>query len=221
MKSLIYKPLLAILAIMVISSFSFHTSAQKGVDVQYDETNIYFVHQNAKKGTLKLVIKNKKEFDDVFGCAMTGGYIPPIDFDRYFMIALVVPHEIAQVRVNPVSLKRDGKKLYFYYSIDMKDRTGVSNRSYAAVLVDRKELSKVEFKEVSSSNDLIPSEPIGDKSLRDQLKYVTAENEQLKKQVAQLEADVDQLRQKISNANQLIYRLKQENEDMKKILGRH
>lgn len=214
-KSLIYKPLLAVLVIMLISGFSFQASAQKGVDVQYDETNIYFVHQNAKKGTLKLIIKNQKEFDDVFGCALTGGHIPPIDFDRYFMIALVVPHEIAQARVKPVSLKRDGKKLYFYYSVDMKDRTGEGNRSYAAVLVDRKELSKVEFKEVSSSNNLVPSEPKGDKSLRDQLKYVTAENEQLKEQVAYLEAKVNKLQENLSDANHYIMILKKEIEKMK------
>lgn len=215
-KSLIYRSLLATL-VLLISSISFLSFAQNGVNVEFEPTNCYFVHQNAKKGTLKLVIKNQKELDDVFGIAVTGP-VGRIDFDRYFMIAYVVPQEIAQVRVKPVSLKRDGKKLYFTYEIDMKDRTGSGNRSYAAILVDRKEPTKVVFQEASAPNDIAKNDSKGPKSLRDQLNYVTTENEQLKNYISELEAQKDYYQKELWKANEILKELKNENDQLKKKL---
>ena len=210
-KSFIYK---AALAMMLFACFSLQAATQSGVDVNYKTENRYFVHQNAKKGTLKLVIKSEKELDDLFGISFIGP-MAPIDFDRYFMIVVVVPKEIAQARVKPVSLKRIGNKLRFSYAIDMNDRTSTTNRSYVALLVDRKEPTKVEFEEVSTTGSSLQNVPKDMKGLRDQLNYVTAENEQLKRQVQEAYADKDALQRKLADAYEKIKALQSEIDQLK------
>lgn len=204
-----FKHLIATMAFMFIACLSLQAVAQNGVDVDFKTENRFFVHQNAKKGTLKLVIKNQKEVDNLFGIAFIGP-ISPIDFDRYFLVVVVVPEEIAQARVKPISLKRIGNKLQFSYYIDMNDRTDSFNRSYIALLVDRKEPTKVDFQEVSTSGEAIQNEPKNMKSLRDQLKYVQAENELLKRQVAELRADKEDLQIKLWKAYDIIKALEEE-----------
>lgn len=205
-KSFIYK---AALAMMLFACFSLQAATQSGADVNYEIENRYFVHQDAKKGTLKLVIKSQEEVEKVFGVAFIGP-MSPIDFDRYFMIVVVVPKEIAQARVKPVSLKRIGNKLRFSYAIDMNDRTDTFNRSYVALLVDRTEPTKVEFQEVSTSGEKLQSLPKNVKELQDQLKYYKAENELLKRQVAELRADKEALQIKLWKLNDEIKALQNE-----------
>ena len=210
-KSFIYK---AALAMMLIACFSLQSAAQSGVDVAYEIVNRYFVHQEAKKGTLKLVIKSQEEVEKVFGVSFIGP-MSPIDFDRYFIIAVVVPKEIAQARVKPMSLKRDGNKLRFSYAIDVNDRTDMSNRSYVAILVDRKEPTKVEFQEVSTTGGSLQNEPKDSKSLRDQLKYVQAENELLKRQVLELDAQKDALQRKLADTYEKMKAMQREIDQLK------
>ena len=215
-----YRPLLAVMVIMLASCFSSQAVAQKGADVDFDQVGGYFVPDDVKDGTLKLVIKSQKDLDRVLHLALVGGYIPPIDFDRYFMIAVVVPKAIAQATVKPVALKRNGNKLFFSYSIDFNNRTGVENRSYAAVLVDRKELAKVEFQEVSQTNKIQQNESGNDKSLRQQLEYIKAENQQLKERANELSAENEQLRTERVGLIQRLKALEEENKRLEKLLHR-
>lgn len=215
-----YRPLLAVMVIMLASCFSSQAVAQKGVDVDFDQVGGYFVPDDVKDGTLKLVIKSQKDLDRVLHLALVGGYIPPIDFDRYFMIAVVVPKAIAQATVKPVALKRNGNKLFFSYSIDFNNRSGVANRSYAAVLVDRKELAKVEFQEVSQTNKIQQNESGNDKSLRQQLEYIKAENLQLKERANELSAENEQLRTERVGLIQRLKALEEENKRLEKLLHR-
>lgn len=210
MKNLLnLKHLATIITILFIGCLSLQSAAQNGVDVKYLNENRFFVHQNAKKGTLKLVIKSEKELDGLFGISFIGP-MAPIDFNRYFMIVVVVPHEIAQATIKPMSLKRNGNKLVFSYAIDMNDRTDTFNRSYVALLVDRTEPTKVEFQEVSTSGEKLQSLPKNVKALQDQLKYYKAENELLKRQVAELRADKEALQIKLWKLNDEIKALQNE-----------
>ena len=206
----IKRSIVVIVAMMLLSCFGYHLHAQSSNEVSYKTENRYFVHGQAKDGLLKLVIKNQKDLDKVFGVAYVGP-MSPVDFDQYFMIVVVVPDEIAQARVKPVSLKREGGKLKFYYTIDKHDRTSTANRSYVAVLVSRNEPTKVDFQEVSSTGENV-SNAGNAKSLNDQLEYIKAENELLQRQLHESLAQQDALRAKLADAYQRIKALEREKE---------
>ena len=216
----LYRLLLAVMIIMLLSCFSSQAVAQNGFNVNFEQMGGYFVPNDVKDGTLKLVIKSQKDLDRVLHLALVGGYIPPIDFDRYFIIAVVVPKSIAQASIKPVALRRNGNKLFFSYAIDYNNRTGVTNRSYTAVLVDRKELTKVEFQEVSQTNNIQQNESNDVKSLRQQLEYIKAENQQLKDRCNMLSAENENLRMEKADLIHRLKALEEENKRLDKLLRR-
>ncbi len=178
-----YKPLLAMMVILLLSCFASDAVAQSGEDVSYVEYVSSSVLKEAKGGTLTLVIKNKKEMDRVFGPSGSIGPSRIIDFDSEFVIAVVVPKNIAKATIEPVSLKRKGNKLVFSYSIDASKKANNNrDRNFIALIVDRKESMKVDFQEVFSNGaPLNDSKNVNE--LRKQVEYLTSENEELKKGV--------------------------------------
>ena len=156
--------------------------------------------------------------DRVFG---PSGFIGPsriINFDTEFVVAVVVPKNIAEATIEPVSLKRKGNKLVFSYTIDASKKANNNNdRNFIALIVDRKEPMKVDFQEVSSSGAAInDSKDVN--ALRKQVKYLTTENEQLKKGVEGLNQRVQELEAERAYYLNMVKELQTENEQLKKIL---
>ncbi|MBO4723099.1 MAG: hypothetical protein J5629_09250 [Muribaculaceae bacterium] len=214
----IFRPFVAVMVIMLLSCFSSHVLAQSGEDVRYEEYGNASVLKGAKDGTLTLVIKNKKDMERVFG---PSGFIGPsriIDFDREFVIAVVVPKNIAEATIEPVSLKRKGNKLVFSYTIDASKKAYNNNdRNFVALIVDRKELMKVDFQEVSS-NGVALNDSKDVNALRKQVKYLTSENEELKKNVQGLLNRIQELEaERVYYINKL-KEVQTENEQLKKIV---
>jgi len=219
-RSIIFRPFVAVIVMLLLSCFSTNASAQSGEDVSYVEYVSSSVLKEAKGGTLTLVIKNKKEMDRVFG---PSGFIGPsriIDFESEFVIAVVVPKNIAKATIEPVSLKRKGNKLVFSYSIDAsKNANNNRDRNFIALIVDRKESMKVDFQEVSSSG--VPQNLPNDvKALRKQVEYLTSENEELKKEVKGLVDEHQKLEAKCLEYKNVIMMLQEENEKLKKSVRR-
>ncbi len=211
------KSLVALLLVMLLSSLSADALAQS--DVSYEEHHTMSVLKGAKDGTLTLVIKSKKELDRVFG---PSGFIGPtrsIDFDDEFVIAVVLPKNIAHASIEPVSLKRNGNKLVFSYTIDPTKMVSYPERNFTAIIVNRSQPMKVDFQEVSSSGT--PMNGSSDvKALRKQVEYLTSENEQLKKGVEQLQRENQILEdQRVTYINK-IKELEAEVEQLKKQVRR-
>ncbi len=214
----IFRPFVAMMLIMVLSCFTSIAIAQVGEDVSYEKYVNASVLKGAKDGTLTLVIKNNKDMDRVFG---PSGFIGPsriINFDTEFVVAVVVPKNIAEATIEPVSLKRKGNKLVFSYTIDASKKANNNNdRNFIALIVDRKEPMKVDFQEVSSSGAAInDSKDVN--ALRKQVKYLTTENEQLKKGVEGLNQRVQELEAERVYYLNMVKELQTENEQLKKIL---
>lgn len=214
----IFRPFVAMMLIMVLSCFTSIAIAQVGEDVSYEKCVNASVLKGAKDGTLTLVIKNNKDMDRVFG---PSGFIGPsriINFDTEFVVAVVVPKNIAEATIEPVSLKRKGNKLVFSYTIDASKKANNNNdRNFIALIVDRKEPMKVDFQEVSSSGAAInDSKDVN--ALRKQVKYLTTENEQLKKGVEGLNQRVQELEAERAYYLNMVKELQTENEQLKKIL---
>lgn len=180
--SMDYKPFLAMMVILLLSCFASNAVAQSGDNVSYKEYPYFSTLKNAKDGTLTLVIKSEKDLERVFGHSGFIGPTPRLDFETSFIIAVVVPKNIAQATIEPVSLKRNGNKLVFSYCIDPVKKTNESSRSYTAIVVDRSQPMKVDFQEVSK-NGAPQNLPNDLKALRKQVEYLTSENEELKKNV--------------------------------------
>ena len=216
----ILRPFVVVMLIMLLSCFTSIAIAQVGEDVSYEKYVNASVLKGAKDGTLTRVIKNNKDMDRVFG---PSGFIGPsriINFDSEFVIAVVVPKNIAEATIEPVSLKRKGSKLVFSYTIDpSKKANNNKDRNYIALIVDRKEPMKVDFQEVSSNG--VPSNDSKDvNALRNQVKYLTSENEQLKKGVQELNDRIQELEAERQYYINMLKDVQAENEQMKKILRR-
>lgn len=209
----VFKTMVVAMALMLLSSFN--AFAQSGEDVPFDTYPYFSTLSNAKDGTLNLVIKSDKDKERVFGPSGFIGPTPTLNFDEMFIIAVVVPKEIAQASIEPVSLKKDGGKLHFYYTIDTKKKTSNSYRSNIAIMVDRKQPTKVVFHDVSQGSINVPKDA---KAQRQQLEYLTHENAELKAGIEQLRDDNLKLE---AERNYLIQQLKERDaqiEKLKKVL---
>ena len=214
-QSMFFKPFVAVMAIMLMSYFSSSAVAQSGDDVSYDEYPHMSTLKDANDGTLTLVIKNKKDLDRVFGPPGIIAPTPIIDFDKHFVIAVVLPKNLAQATIEPVSLKRKGNKLVFSYTIDPTKKVNYDYRNFTAILVDRSQPMRVDFQEVSS-NGVALSGSNDIKALRNQVKYLTSENEELKKGVKGLNERIQELEaERIYYLNK-IKEVQTENEQLKK-----
>ncbi len=204
--------------VALLSCFSLNALAQSGDNVSYEKFANASVLKGAKDGTLTLVIKNQKEMERVFG---PSGFIGPsriINFDNEFLVAVVAPKSIAEATLELVSLKRAGNKLQLSYTIDPTKKANNNNdRNFIALIVDRKEPMKVDFQEVSS--DGAPMKDSKDvNELRNQVKYLTSENESLKNGVQELNDKIQKLEAERLYYIDMLKDVQKQNEQMKKLL---
>ncbi|MBO4722625.1 MAG: hypothetical protein J5629_06805 [Muribaculaceae bacterium] len=124
----------------------------QGVTANYVRMNNYYVSNQMKNGTHKLVIHNQQEFESVFGSAAVmgrNGQPTNIDFRHQFVIAVILPETDRQTTIETVMLKRLGDRLYYSYIIEEGHRTSYTMRPFTAVIVDRNEPSDVVFQRVT------------------------------------------------------------------------
>lgn len=146
---------LSTLVVAMAVMFSSCAVNLNGVTARYNPMNNYFVNNNFQNGTHKLVIHNQRDFESVFGMAAVmgrNGQPTNIDFNRQFVIAIILPETDYQTGVETVMLNRDGNRLYYSYMIHRGHRTSYNIRPFAAVVVDRSEPSDVIFQEVTVSD---------------------------------------------------------------------
>ena len=147
--------LIAVLIAAVAAMLNSCAVNLNGVAANYRPMNNYFVNNNFKDGTHKLVIHNQHDFESVFGMAAVmgkNGQPTSIDFNHQFVVAIILPVTDYQTDVETVMLNRDGNRLYYSYMIKRGHRTSYTIRPFAAVVVDRNEPSDVIFQEVTLSD---------------------------------------------------------------------
>ena len=123
-----------------------------GVTANYNRMYNYYVNNYFNNGTHKLVIHNQQDFDAVFGAgAVMGrnGQPTAINFNRQFVIAIILPETNRQTTIETAMLNRVGDRLYYSYIIEEGHATSYTMRPYTAVVVDRNEPSDVVFQRVT------------------------------------------------------------------------
>ena len=149
MKKTLFLSLSVIVMAIMLSSCAVNLN---GVTANYYRINNYYVNNNFSNGTHKLVIQNQHDFESVFGYgAVMGrnGQPTSIDFNRQFVVAVILPETNRQTSIETALVRRLGDKLYFSYIIEEGHATSYTMRPYTAIVVDRMEPSNVVFQRVT------------------------------------------------------------------------
>ncbi len=97
-------------------------------------------------------IMTAEAFDAIFGMATTmgaDGKPTDIDFQREFVIAVILPETDTATQVTPVRLEKDGNGVItLRYRRTVGAVQSFTTRPFAAIIVDRSESGPVELKEM-------------------------------------------------------------------------
>ena len=97
--------------------------------VPYKEAAHYFVRNDVDTRKVPVQIKTQGDFTRYFGMAtVMGGQPTPIDFDRQFVIAIVLPETTHTTTIHPGTLTDQGDSLQLEYavSVDPAENTWTS-----------------------------------------------------------------------------------------------
>ena len=120
-------------------------------DVPYEVAHNYFVRNDVTE-SVPAKIGSLDEFERYFGMAAfmgKKGQPTPIDFEKQFAIAVVLPETNHSTELHAESLTADGSKLIFIYSVDVASEENTWTQvPMLLILVDRKyERNSVETQE--------------------------------------------------------------------------
>ena len=119
--------LLVILAASLCLAACEHDGSGHGLP--YKEAEHYFLRNNVDGRKVPVKITARNDFDRYFGmAAVMGGQPTPIDFDRQFVIAIVLPETNHTTGIHPGTLSDKGDSLQLEYgvSVDPAENTWTS-----------------------------------------------------------------------------------------------
>jgi hypothetical protein len=122
MKKLIQRTLSAGKNLMVLLVAALCTAGceHDGNGLPYQEAKHYFLRNDANGRNVPVKITTRKEFDRYFGmAAVMGGQPTAIDFDRQFVIAVVLPETNHTTTIRPGTLTDEGEVLKLEYVVSV------------------------------------------------------------------------------------------------------
>lgn len=144
MKKILFE-LAIILSFMVMLSGCKNRHMPKGESVPYVVAENYFVKSSVEKLD-QPIIDSEQEFTDIFGMATTmgdGGRPTSIDWEKQFVIAVVLNETSEYVTVEPKSLQNTEGGLHFRYTVNTGDQLSSSMRPCLILIVDKKYQSRI------------------------------------------------------------------------------
>ncbi|QCX53767.1 hypothetical protein [Elizabethkingia sp. JS20170427COW] len=121
------------------------------INVPYQEAQRYFVKNNFQEGKSEKILKNQKDFEEIFGAAAVMGKegIPTkVDFTKSFVVAVIAPTSSNENEIKIESLQDNGKELKLNYTIVEGKDQGFSTRNTKILILDKKSDKPVVFQEV-------------------------------------------------------------------------
>ena len=147
MKHLTIVLALGALLLLLCSGCSFMDkmyAAQKIDDVatpiQFTTLENYFVRNDVDcSKQQRLIIDNKADFEKYFGMAAHMGGMPTeVNWNKQFVVALVLPETKRATSINPVAVKAtDNNILVFSYQVKKGDRISHTMVPFTAVAIDK------------------------------------------------------------------------------------
>ena len=86
-------------------------------------------------------ITTREEFDSLFGMATlmgADGQPTEIDFDRQFVLAIVLPETDVETEIRPLKLEARGDSLLYSYDITTGEQQSFTTRPLSIIVLDRK-----------------------------------------------------------------------------------
>jgi hypothetical protein len=128
------------LIILALAALCFSSCGQKK-EVPFTEAHNYFV-RNDVTGSVPTKIGSLEAFERYFGMAAfmgKKGQPTPIDFEKQFAIAVVLPETNHSTELHAVNLKDNGQKLTFTYHADVAPEENTWTQvPMLLIFVDRK-----------------------------------------------------------------------------------
>lgn len=147
MKHLTIALVMGALLLLVCNSCSFMDkmyAAQKidevATPIQFTTLENYFVRNDVDcSKQQRLIINNKVDFEKYFGMAAHMGGMPTeVNWDKQFVVALVMPETKRATSIYPVAVKvTDNNVLVFSYQVKKGDNMSHSMVPFTAVAIDK------------------------------------------------------------------------------------
>lgn len=116
------------------------------VNVSYQIAEHYFV-RNTVQNIANPIIEKQEDFDALFGMASTmgkHGQASRIDFNKQFVIALILPETDSSSSMAPLALRKNQQgELHFDYQIIKGEKQTYTIRPCFMLLVDQKDQGKL------------------------------------------------------------------------------
>jgi hypothetical protein len=135
------------LLIMLCSSCSFMDkmyAAQKidevATPIHYTTLENYFVRNDVDcSKQQRLIINNKEDFEKYFGMAAHMGGMPTsVNWNKQFVVALVMPETKRATSINPVAVKvTENNIMVFSYQVKKGDKLSHTMVPFTAVAIDK------------------------------------------------------------------------------------
>ena len=140
MKVFTMNKLSIILIAIAFLSISLSSCNNQRTKVQYETAEGYFILNTVKNdGAYEKKFSTKEEFDSYFGTAATMSSLPtPIDFDKKFAAAYILPVTNTATTINVDSVIWNGNKTEMWLSIKSGDELSYSTRPVKIILIDKK-----------------------------------------------------------------------------------
>jgi hypothetical protein len=108
--------------------------------VPYTTLENYFVRNDVDcSKTQRLIFDNKQDFEGYFGMAATMGGLPTeINWNKQFVVALILPETKRATSIRPVNVKAtDNQCLVFSYDVKKGDKMSHTMVPFTAVAIDK------------------------------------------------------------------------------------
>ena len=122
----------------------------KMTDISFTLAKNYFVNNTVEKLD-NPKIETAEKFNEIFGMATTmgkDGKPTEIDFEKQYVIAVILPETDLQTTIAPVSLQQDEKgNITLTYKTEIGQKQSYTTRPSFAVIVDKIENGNIVLKE--------------------------------------------------------------------------
>ncbi len=135
--------LMALAALVALSACSGRERSLpggEGTEVDFEVARNYFF-KNDQQIPSSPKITSADEFGRLFGMAATmgeGGRPTAIDFERQFVLAIVLPATDVETEIAPLRVVAQGNTLYYFFQVDMGQQMSFSMQPVSVIILDKK-----------------------------------------------------------------------------------
>lgn len=147
------KIILAMASLLVLAGCTTHKPAEANVEnVPFQVAKNYFF-KNDQTLPVSPKITTATAFNQLFGMAAfmrKDGQPTAIDFDKQFVLAIVLPVTDMSTQIMPLKVEAKGNRLFYYYEVKTGEQLSFSIQPVSIIILDK----QYENHEVILNNDV-------------------------------------------------------------------